>query len=188
MRTIRTTGLIATALGLVALTALAADDIAMKMPPGAYAKKLGDNSLADPTGKMHSRQQVKGKVVVAIFTAPTMSQGDLQKKWAKLLADDPATKVPDTVSLFIIEDMSQAGMFKGVARDKMKASFTENSRPFLLEDVKGELFKRFGVGKGRTEVLIYDKTGTLRDVEADLKETDPAVKRIKAITTKLLAE
>jgi len=188
MRTIQTATRIATALCLLALAARAEENVVMNIPPGDYAKKLGNNWLADPDGKRHSRQEIKGKVVVAIFSAPTMSQGSNQKKWANLLADDPATKVPDTVALFLIEDMSQAGWFKGVAKEEMKKDFTEDSRPFLLMDETGAVFKRFGVGKNRTEVLIYDKTGALRDVETDLSDTSVTVQRIKAITTKLLAE
>jgi len=188
MGTIRTAGLVAAALCVAALVVIAEDNVTMNIPPGDYAKKLGNNSFADPDGKRHSRQQVIGRVVVAIFTAPIMSQGDVQQKWANLLATDPSTKLPDTVALFIIEDMSQAGWFKGIARDDMKKAFTEDSRPFLLMDERGEAFKRFGVGRGRTQVLIYDKTGTLRDVETDLKDTDLTVKRIKAITALLLAE
>lgn len=167
---------------------LRASDVQMIIPPGNYQHHLGTTKLADPSGTSHSRQEVAGKVVVAIFSAPNMSQGDRQQKWSDLLSTDPKAKVSDKVALILIEDMSQAGMFKGIARDDMKKEFKPDSRPFLIIDETGDVLKRFGVPHNKTEILIYDKKGTLRDVENNLDDQDLSVHRIKVITARLMAE
>jgi len=165
-----------------------AETVAKNIPPGNYTRHLGTGSIADPSGATHTRKEIANKVVVGIFTAPNMSQGDVQEKWANLLANEPATKISDEVSLLLVEDMSQAGMFKGIARSDMKKEFTPKSRPFLIIDEDGSVLKNFGVASGRTEILIYDKKGTLRDVESDLADQDKTIHRIKQITHQLLNE
>jgi hypothetical protein len=165
-----------------------AQSVKMNMPSGDYAKQLGTRSIADPSGTTHTREEVKGKVVVAIFSAPNMSQGGRQEKWSNLLANQPATKVSDRVGLFLVEDMSQAGMFKGMALDSMKKQFTPTSRPFLILDQDGSFFKRFGVARGTTVILIYDKRGRLRDVEDNLDDQDKTIHRIRVITGRLRDE
>jgi len=165
-----------------------ASDVEMTIPTGNYQHQLGTAKLADPSGTSHSKAEVAGKVVTAIFSAPNMSQGDKQQKWADLLATNPDTKVSNKVTLVLIEDMTQAGMFKGMARSSMKKDFAPGSRPFLILDETGDVFKRFGVSKGNTEILIYDKTGKLRDVETNLDDQATTVHRVKVITAKLLAE
>lgn len=165
-----------------------AESVAMNLPAGNYATQLGTRSLADPSGATHTRQEVKHKVVVGIFSAPNMSQGGRQEKWSDLLATQPDTKISDKVALILIEDMTQAGMFKGMALDSMKKQFTPNSRPFLILDEDGSVLKRFGVPHGTTRILIYDKTGKLRDVEDNLDDQATTVGRVKVITKKLLAE
>jgi hypothetical protein len=167
---------------------LHAQSLKMNLPPGNYATQIGTRTLADPSGATHTRQIVKNKVVVGIFTAPNMSQGGTQEKWANLLANQPDTKISDKVALFLVEDMSQAGMFKGMALNSMKKEFTPTSRPFLILDEDGSVLKRFGVERGTTQILIYDKKGMLRDVEEDLENESTVIARIKAITKKLLAE
>jgi hypothetical protein len=181
-------GLGASCLLLGTSSLLHADTVTMNLPDGNYAKHLGTHSLADPSGKTHSRQEVKDKVVVGIFTAPNMSQGDVQQKWADLLANNSDTKLSDEVALILVEDMSQAGWFKGVARGDMKKDFTPASRPFLIIDEDGSVLKRFGVPHGTTRILIYDKNGTLRDVEENLDDQDATIHRIKSITHRLLEE
>lgn len=167
---------------------LRADSVQMNLPAGNYATQLGTGSLADPSGTTHTRQEVKNKVVVGIFSAPNMSQGGRQEKWSDLLATQPSTKVPDKVALILVEDMTQAGMFKGMALDSMKKQFTPNSRPFLILDQDGSVLKRFGVPHGTTRILIYDKRGKLRDVEENLDDQNVTVQRIKVITKRLLDE
>jgi len=165
-----------------------ADSVKMNMPPGNYATEIGTRSLADPSGATHTRQKVKNQVVVAIFSAPNMSQGGRQEKWSELLANQADTKVSDKVALILVEDMSQAGMFKGMALDSMKKQFTPTSRPFLILDEDGSGLKRFGVPRNKTQILIYDKKGKLRDVETDLDDQATTINRIKAITARLLKE
>ena len=170
--------------------AVKAEDVQMVIPPGHHAPKIGTRPLADPSGATHTRQEVAGKVCVAIFSAPNMSQGDKQEKWSDLLANKSATKISDSVVLILIEDMSQAGPFKDMALDSMKKHFTPKSRPFLILDQDGSVFKKFGVPRDKTEILIYDKNSNLRDVEIKLGEDDEenTLRRIKAITRRLLAE
>jgi hypothetical protein len=165
-----------------------AETVTMFLPEGNYTTRLGTGSIADPSGATHTRKEVKGKVVVAIFSAPNMSQGDRQEKWSDLLANQSGTKVSDDVALFLVEDMSQAGMFKGIALGDMKKQFTPKSRPFLVLDQDGSFLKKFGVPRGATQILIYDKNGTLRDVETDLDDQDKTIHRIHLITKRLLAE
>ncbi|MCE0484513.1 MAG: hypothetical protein LV479_09775 [Methylacidiphilales bacterium] len=167
---------------------LQAETVTMYLPEGNYATHIGTRTISDPSGATHTKKEVAGKVVVAIFSAPNMSQGGRQEKWSDLLANQPATKLSDDVALFLVEDMSQAGMFKGMALDQMKKEFTPKSRPFLILDQDGSVLKRFGVPRGSTQILIYDKNGTLRDVETDLDNQDKTIYRLKSITKRLLAE
>ena len=173
-------GLLLTGSGLVEAAA-----VPMNIPPGSYARTIGSSALADPSGTTHTRQDVAGKVVVAIFSAPNMTQGGRQEKWSDLLSTQPDSKVGDEIALVLVEDMSQAGLFKGMALSSMKKQFTPNSRPFLILDQTGEVFKKFGVPKNRTEILIYDKTSRLRDVELHLDDEATTVSRIKSITRQL---
>jgi hypothetical protein len=175
-------------LNLVLIGFAMAEEIQMFIPPGNFARQLGSAALSDPSGATHTKQEVAGKVVVAIFSAPNMSQADAQKEWSRILADQPATKVSDQVKLVLVEDMSQSGIFKGMALSSMKKHFTKDSRPFLIIDQSGSELKKFGVPRGTTEILIYDKKGVLRDVENDLNDEAESVKRIKFITAKLMAE
>jgi hypothetical protein len=167
---------------------LRAESVTLNLPEGNYAMHIGTRPIADPSGATHTRKEIAGKVVVGIFTAPNMSQGDIQEKWANLLANQADTKISEDVALFLVEDMSQAGMFKGIARGDMKKEFTPNSRPFLILDEDGSVLKKFGVPRGTTRILIYDKNGTLRDVEENLDDQDATIHRIKSITHRLLEE
>lgn len=190
-----TTRLLACAIGsFVALAAASRSDaqsthsaqnVAMKVPAGEHTPPVTVIGLKDPAGKLHTRQEVSGKVVVAIFSVPTSGQGDTQKKWSKLLADK--SNVPSKAVLILVEDMTQAGAFKGMAQDKMKSAFKPDSRPLLLLDQKGDVTKRFDIPKGKTQILIFDKKSTLRDVEANLDSEDTTLHRVRAITAKLLA-
>ena len=164
------------------------DTVKMTIPAGNFTRKIGNGSLDDPTGASHSQQDIAGKVVVAIFSAPTMSQGDAQERWSDLLADEPASKLPTSIFLALVEDMSQAGIFKGMALDDMKKQFTKGTRPLVVLDQTGAFFKAFGVPRGKTQILIYDKTSTLRDVEQDLSNQTVTVQRIQAITKQLQAK
>jgi hypothetical protein len=162
--------------------------VEMQVPPGDYVRQLGNGSLEDPSGAPHSRREAAGKVIVAIFSIPNMSQGGYQEKWANLLANQSDTKLPKSVFLVLFEDMAHAGMFKGVARSDLKQQFTKGSRPLVVLDETGAIFKKYGVPRDKTEILIYDKKGVLRDVEADLSDSDNTLVRIHSITHVLQAE
>ena len=157
----------------------------MQIPPGNFTRQLGSGSLDDPSGAAHTRRDAAGQVIVAIFSIPNMSQGNYQEKWAKLLSTQPDTKLPDSVFLVLFENMSQAGMFKGIARSDMKKQFTKGSRPLVVLDETGAIFTKYGVPADRTEILIYDKKGALRDVESDLSDTDTTLHRIHSISKTL---
>jgi hypothetical protein len=160
-------------------------DVQMQIPPGDYAHQIGNGSLADPSGAAHTRRDAANQVIVAIFSIPNMSQGSYQEKWADLLAHQPETKLPNSVFLVLFENMAQAGMFKGIARSDMKEQFTKGSRPLVVLDETGAIFKKYGVPPDKTEILIYDKKGTLRDVEQNLADQDATMHRIQLITKKL---
>jgi len=169
-------------LGLGFIPAARAADVEMTVPAGHLNHKIGKGALDDPSGVSHTRQDIAGKVVVVIFSAPNMSQGDAQKKWSDLLADRPDSKLSDQVVLALIEDMSQAGIFKGIARADMKKEFVKGGRPLVILDETGVIFQKFGVPRNKTEILIYDKTSTLRDVEQNLDDESTTVRRIHDIT------
>jgi hypothetical protein len=162
--------------------------VEMQIPPGDYTHQLGSGSLDDPSGAPHTRREAAGKVIVAIFSIPNMSQGGYQEKWSNLLADQADTKLPRSVFLVLFEDMAHAGLFKGIARSDLKQQFTKGSRPLVVLDETGAIFKKYGVPRDRTEILIYDKKGALRDVETDLTDSDKTVARIHSITRALQAE
>lgn len=175
-------------LTLASLNRVIASEVKMTIPPGNYAHKLGTKPMEDPSGATHTKEEVAGKVVVAIFSDPNMSQGGRQEKWSDLLANNPKTKISDHIALVLVEDMSEAGMFRGMALDSMKKQFTPHSRPFLILDQDGSVFKKFGVPRNKTEILIYDKHGTLRDVETDLDKQDLTLSRVHAITKRLMED
>lgn len=158
--------------------------VSMTIPSGYQAKNLGSSVVADPTGVTHTKKEVAGKVVVALFSAPTPSQGDLQKQWSNGLA----AALPKSVAFILVEDMTQAGLFKGIALSDMKSEFSPHDRPFLVLDQNGAVVKKFGVPRDKTVVLIYDTTGKLRDVEANLGNAGAATARIVAIAKQLQAE
>jgi hypothetical protein len=158
--------------------------VPMTIPSGYSAKNLGKSALADPSGVTHTKQDVAGRVVVALFSAPTPSQGDLQKQWSSGLA----SALPKSVAFILVEDMTEAGMFKGIALSDMKSEFSPHDRPFLILDQDGTVVKKFGVPKDKTVVLIYDTKGKLRDVEADLGNSSAATARIVAIAKQLQAD
>lgn len=166
--------------------ALGKDTPSMHIPEGNYAKKLGNRSLDDPSGKSHTKQEVINRVVVAIFSVPNMSQGSKQERWSELLADDSTTKLNEKIALVLIEDMKQSS-FKGVARKRMEKEFHPKERPFLLLDETGEIREKFGVPKNATAVLIYDKKSNLRHVENNPPTHDSA-QRIKMIAESLLTK
>ena len=166
---------------------LHAEKTEMTIPPGYFARHLGQSALPDPSGVTHTQQEVAGRVVVAIFSAPTMSQGDKQEKWSELLTTG-STRVSDAVALVLVEDMTQAGMFKGIALSDMKKQFTPKSRPFLILDQTGEVIKKFGVPRNQTAILIYDTEGKLRDVEVNLSDAGETARRVQAISRELQHE
>ena len=158
--------------------------VSMNIPPGYSAQNLGTAALADPSGTTHTKQEVAGRVVVAIFSAPTPSQGDLQKQWSSVLA----AKLPASVAFILVEDMSEAGMFRGIALGDMKKEFSPRDRPFLILDQTGDFVKRFGVPRDKTVILIYDQKGDLRDVETNLGDQAATVSRVQAIVRRLRSE
>jgi hypothetical protein len=171
-------------LGFVAAGVARAESVAMTIPSGFFAKNIGKSALSDPSGTTHTRQEVAGKVVVAIFSAPTPSQGDSQKQWS----DSLATELPGSIVLVLVEDMTEAGLFKGIALSDMKQQFSPHSRPFLILDQNGDVFKKFGVPRDKTVILIYDKTGKLRDAETNLGDSNATLQRVQAIAHELQAD
>lgn len=163
-------------------------DVQMQIPSGDYTRQLGNGSLDDPSGVAHTRQDAKNQVIVAIFSIPNMSQGGYQEKWANLLGHQADTKLPNSVFLVLFEDMAHAGMFKGIARSDMKEQFTKGSRPLVVLDETGNIFKKYGVPSDKTEILVYDKKGALRDVETDLSDESTTLNRIHSITGFLQGE
>ncbi|TFE69607.1 hypothetical protein [Methylacidiphilum caldifontis] len=153
-----------------------------------YARHLPFTTLIDPMGKKHSKEQFSGKVSVFIVSVPNMSQGRKQEKWAKLLAEDPQSKLPNNVALILVEDIAHAGFFKTMALSHIKKHFNDHSRPFPVLDYNGKLSQDFGVPKNTTQILIYDKSGNLYQVEKNLDNVDFTLKRIHKAIQKLTRE
>ncbi|ACD82111.1 hypothetical protein [Candidatus Methylacidiphilum infernorum] len=152
------------------------------IPYEGYAHHLPFPFLIDPLGIKHPREMFIGKISVFIVSVPNMSQGRKQEKWAKLLGEDPKTKLPSEVALILVEDISHAGFFKAMALSHIKKHFDEHSRPFPVIDYNGTLTRDFGVAKNSTQILIYDKSGNLYEVEKNLDNVDLTLNRIhKAI-------
>jgi len=165
----------------------AAQPVVMNIPPGNYAKKMGNNAVEDPSGAMHTKQEVKGKVAVAIFITPNLSEG-VKRRWAYLLADKPSTRLPHSVALVMIQNIAAAGGFKKMPKDASKTDFIRGERPYTVLDYSGKVFKRFGITDKKTQILIFDKKGRLRDVEADLSDEALTLKRIRSIVATLEKE
>ena len=146
------------------------------------------DTLQDPAGKPHHRLAVDGKIGVVIFSVPDMSQGPSQRRWSRILASDPSSRLPDSVALVLVENMALSGPFRDEARDDMQKQFTAKKRPFLLLDESGNVSKRFGILRDRTEVLIFDQKGQLRDVEDNLDNRDQVEARIKSVVAGLNAK
>lgn len=171
--------------GVPALSA--ADPVVMSLPPGNYARKLGSNAVEDPSGAIHTKQEVRGRVMVGIFITPNLTEG-VKRRWAYLLADKASTRLPDSVALVMIENIAAAGGFKKMGKDSVKSDFIKGERPFTVLDYTGRVFKRFGISGTKTEILIFDKKGRLRDVENDLSDEALTLRRVRSIVAYLEKE
>jgi hypothetical protein len=177
-------------LQIPSLTALNATLFFLSTSVGAensnkYLKSIPAGSLPDPHGKIYKTDGKLSRPVIAIFSVPDWSQGPIQDKWAKQLVDNPETKLPDHVGLYLIEDMSGT-MFREIARKEITKQYISGDRPIILIDEQGTYRKRFNVDKGETCVLVYDQNNQLRLIEKG-KATDEAVKNIRSTVLTLLA-
>lgn len=144
---------------------------------GGFAPSIPKGSLKDPLGNNYTSQGFLKKPVVLIFSVPSMAQGGNQKGWAKALGSDPATKLPNSVGFFLVENMKQAGMGSNMAREEMKKKYHVGDRPVLLLDEDGSESQRFGIPRNSTCVLIYSKQNKLVHVEKG-PATSAAVGRV----------
>ena len=172
---------------LAAAPCYAASPVVMTIPPGHYAKKMGNNTVKDSSGAVYGKEDVKGRVCVAIFITPNLAEG-VKRHWAYLLADKPSTKLPNSVALVMIENIAAAGGFKKMPMTATRSDFVKGERPLTVLDYSGRVFKRFGISDKKTQILIFDKKGRLRDVESDLSDRVLTLKRIRAITAHLEKE
>jgi hypothetical protein len=166
---------------------LHAAEESMNLPGWVADHRVLRGRLQDPDGVGHKDLDIPGRVGVVIFSVPDMSQGPSQRRWSDLLARDPKDKISDRIGLVLVENMAAAGAFRDDAQDDMKQQFATRKRPFLLLDETGETFKRYGIPRDRTVILIFDQSGTLRDVEENLDDRDATLSRIKTFTTQLMS-
>jgi hypothetical protein len=171
---------------LVLSLGTACADARMMVPLGQRGEEVDENPLGDPAGAVHGRLAIGGRVGVVIFSVPDMSQGPSQRRWSRFLADDPASMLPGSVALVLVENMAEAGPFQEQARHEMAEQFKRKKRPFLLLDDTGATFRRYEIPRDRTEILVFDQSGRLRDVEQDLDDQQATIARIKTITSQLL--
>jgi len=122
-----------------------------------FAQQLPNFSLADPSGKWHTRKSILKNGIVLVVSAPVASQSEEQQGWAKILKNSrPKTKA----HLVFLEDMQSSG-FKEIARSKMKERFLPGRDPIVLIDENGRLRRALKVPKEHTVVLVYDRKGKL---------------------------
>jgi len=145
-----------------------------------FPSSIPKGSLKDPLGNIFSTNGKLTKPVVVIFTVPSMAQGGNQKSWAKALAADPSTKLPDSVGFFMVENMAQAG-FGSVARDEMKHEYHLGDRPVLLLDEDGAENKTFGIPRNTTCVLVYSRQNKLIWAEMGSAKPDAVARVRKAL-------
>jgi hypothetical protein len=157
----------------------------MMIPSGQRGARVGSDPLSDPAGEVHTHLAISGRVGVVIFSVPDMSQGPSQRRWSRILANDPASMLPDSVALVLVEDMAAAGPFRDEARHDMTDQFKRKKRPLLLLDESGAIFQQYQISRNRTEILIFDQGGRLRDVEQNLDDQQATIGRIKSITSEL---
>lgn len=143
----------------------------------SFATSIPKGSLRDPQGILHTSTGQLAQPVVAIFSVPSMAQGGNQEKWSQCLAEDPKTKLPNSVGLYLIEDMKQSG-FSEMARDRMKKEYGKGDRPILLLDETGAIGKEFGIPRNTTCVLVYSRENKLVHSEMG-PATDEAVARVR---------
>jgi hypothetical protein len=149
----------------------------------SYRASIPVGSLRDPHTILHSFNGNLTRPVVAIFSIPTMSQGGIQERWAEALADDPKTRLPDSVGLYLVEDMV-TGM-REVARKQMKKQYKSGQRPVVLLDEDSAIREKFGIPKGKTCVLVYSRQNRLV-LAVEGKPTPEAVGKVRAAIQNLL--
>jgi hypothetical protein len=156
---------------------LGVSGVMAKPNSSGYLPAIPVGSLRDPLGNVHTSTGKLTRSVVVIFSVPTPSQGGNQRRWSEALADNPQTRLPKSVGLFLVEDMKQSG-FGEMAREEMKKKFNKNSRPVLLLDETGEVRKRFRIPRDATCVLVYDRNNKLVHSEQG-NATEDAVARVR---------
>lgn len=157
---------------------------AQQVPPG-YRASIPIGSLRDPQNMVHAFNGKLTRPVVAIFSIPNMSQGGTQERWANALADDPQTRLPDTVGLFLVEDMVTG--FSDIARKEMKKQYVPGQRPVVLLDEDSAIREKFGVAKGKTCVLVYSQENKLVHVQEG-KPSPEAIAKVRSVALSLVGK
>jgi hypothetical protein len=153
--------------------------------PSGYRTSIPVGSLRDPQNMVHAFNGKLTRPIVAIFSIPNMSQGGTQERWASALADDPGTRLPDTVGLFLVEDMVTG--FSDLARKEMKKQYVPGQRPVVLLDEDSAIREKFGVAKGKTCVLVYSRENKLAYVQEG-KPTPKAIANVRAAALALVGK
>lgn len=157
--------------------AFASISLAQNPSLSGFPSSIPPSSLKDPLGNIHTSTGKLIQPVVVIFSVPSMAQGDNQKGWAKALGTDSATKLPNSVGFYLVENMNQAG-FGSVARNEMKKKYRLGDRPVLLLDEDGSESKTFGIPRNTTCVLVYSRSNKLVWAEKG-PATKEAVARVR---------
>lgn len=137
-----------------------------------YARTMPSFSLADPTGKTFSFPPRSGRPTVVLISVPDMAQGSVQQDWANRLAT-----LPSRVGFYLVEDMKNT-LFRDMALSAMKKDYSEGDRPVVLIDSDGSVRKQFGVSKGKTCVLVYNRGNRLVYVQVG-NATPAAVQSVR---------
>jgi hypothetical protein len=171
---------------LIAILLLVARPLCQSEPLQGCLPYIPPGALPDPHGKFYRTDGRLSRPILGIFTTPNYSQGDAQRKWVEILDGEGSSPAPSNFGLYLIEDMD-ATAFRSLARKQLQRKYKTGGRPVVLLDEDGSMRKRFGIPKGETVVLIYDKTNQLRLSEKG-PPNDAAVARVQKVIKQISAK
>ncbi|MDP3500547.1 MAG: hypothetical protein Q8S33_09445 [Myxococcales bacterium] len=139
-----------------------------------WAQTLPAFKLLDPLDRVFTHEPLVARGAVVVVTAPTHSQGDVQKAWSLALRSLPVEDKGPV--LVMLEDMSQS-WFRPIVLSRMKSSYRPTSRLWLLLDEGGVTRKALGVPEARTLAFAFGPGGKLMAVETG-EPTPEGAKRL----------
>jgi hypothetical protein len=153
----------------------------------AFAGKLPEFSLKDPTDEVHGHKELLARGAVLIVTIPNVKHGALQEQWKRHLKKTPWPA--DGPRLAYLEDLSQSNVPER-ARKGMKDGY-EPGATLLFVDPTGEVRRALRVPQDETVVLVYNREGRLVHSVTGLETADEireAARKVRAVVDQLRGE